>query len=80
VQAFTGLALIHRRDRDDFARSTQVAGGRDNYGELTLGLAWQFRDRCALRLQYAFSKNASNIDIYDFDRHEISSTIRCDLF
>lgn len=80
VQAFTGLALIHRRDRDDFARSTQVAGGRDTYGELALGLAWQFRDRCALRLQYAFSKNASNIDIYDFDRHEISSTIRCDLF
>lgn len=80
VQAFTGLALIHRRDRDEFARSTQVADGRDNYGELTLGLAWQFRERCAMRLQYAFSKNSSNIDIYDFDRHEISSMIRCDMF
>lgn len=79
LQAYTGLALIHRRDRDEFARSTQVADGRDTYGEATLGVAWQFRDRCALRLQYAFSKNSSNIDIYDFDRHEISSTIRCDM-
>jgi hypothetical protein len=80
VQFFNGLALIHRRDRDEFARSTQIAKGRDSYGEATIGLAWQFRDKCALRLQYAFSKNSSNIDIYDFDRHEISSTIRCDMF
>jgi tetratricopeptide (TPR) repeat protein len=80
LQAFTGLALIHRRDRDEFARSTTVQNGRDTYGEATLGVNWQFRERCGLRLQYAFSKNASNIDIYDFDRHEISSTIRCDMF
>jgi tetratricopeptide (TPR) repeat protein len=79
VQLFNGLALIHRRDRDQFARSTQVAHGRDTYGELALGVLWNFREKCALRLQYAFSKNASNIDIYDFDRHEISSTIRCDM-
>lgn len=80
LQAFAGAALIHRRDRDDFARSTAVAHGRDTYGEAALGVAWQFRERCALRLQYAFSKNSSNIDIYDFDRHEISSMIRCDMF
>lgn len=80
LQTYTGLAWIHRRDRDDFARSTTVQNGRDNYGELTLGLLWQFRDACALRLQWAFSKNSSNIDIYDFDRHEISSVIRCDMF
>jgi hypothetical protein len=80
VQAFAGLAVIHRRDRDEFARSTTVANGRDTYGEAALGLAWQFRERCALRLQYAFSNNSSNIDIYDFDRHEISSMIRCDMF
>ena len=79
VQLFNGLALIHRRDRDEFARSTQVANGRDTYGEAALGLVWNFREKCALRLQYAFSKNSSNIDIYDFDRHEISSTIRCDM-
>lgn len=80
LQGFTGLALIHRRDLEDFARSTTVADGRDNYGEAMLGLAWQFREGCGLRLQYIYSRNASNIDIYDFDRHEVSSTIRCDMF
>jgi outer membrane protein len=80
AQAYTGLALIHRRDVDEFARSTTVADGRDNYGEAALGIAWQFRDRCNLRLQYIYSRNASNIDIYDFDRHEVSSTIRCEMF
>lgn len=80
VQVFNALGLIHRRDKDSFARSTQVDSGRDTYGEAAFGLAWQFRDRCALRLQYAFSHNSSNIDIYDFSRHEISSVVRCDMF
>ena len=75
---FNGLALIYRRDKDSFARSTQVEKGHDLYGEGSLGLGWQFRDRCALRLQYIYSRNGSNIDIYNFNRHEISSTIRCD--
>ena len=80
LQLFNGLAAIHRRDKDAFARSTQVEDGRDNYVEASLGLAWAFRERCGLRLQYAFSHNSSNIDIYDFNRHEVSSTIRCDMF
>jgi hypothetical protein len=80
LQVFNGLGLIHRRDKDDFARSTTVADGRDNYLEASLGLSWNFRERCALRMQYAFSRNSSNIDIFDFNRHEVSSTIRCDMF
>ena len=80
LQLYNSLGLIHRRDKDSFARSTTVDKGRDTYGEATLGLSWAFRDKCALRLQYAFSSNASNIDIYDFNRHEVSSTIRCDMF
>jgi tetratricopeptide (TPR) repeat protein len=79
LQLFTGLAAIHRRDKDEFARSTTVAKGRDTFGEASLGAQWQFRDKCALRLLYAFSTNRSNIDIYDFDRHEISSVIRCEV-
>lgn len=80
LQLFNGLGAIHRRDRDAFARSTVVEKGRDTYLEASVGLAWAFRERCGLRLQYAFSHNSSNIDIYDFDRHEVSSTIRCDMF
>jgi len=80
VQLYNALGVIVRHDKDSFARSTVVEKGRDTYGEATFGVAWQFRDRCALRLQYAFSHNSSNIDIYDFNRHEVSSTIRCDTF
>lgn len=79
LQLFGTLSLIHRRDRDAFARSTQVEKGRDNYGEAAIGAQWQFQERCALRLQWAYSRNRSNIDLYDFDRHEALSTIRCDL-
>ncbi len=80
LQVFNALGLIYRRDKDAFARSTTVDKGRDTYGEASFGASWQFRERCALRVQYAYSHNSSNIDIYDFDRHEISSTIRCDTF
>ncbi len=79
VQLFGGLTVIGRRDKEAFARSTTVEKGRDTYLDATLGAAWQFRDKCALRLQYAYSRNDSNIDIYDYDRHEVSSTIRCDM-
>ena len=80
LQVFNGLGIIHRRDKDSFARSTVVENGRDTYGEASFGLSWQFRDRCGLRVQYAYSHNSSNIDIYDFNRHEISSMVRCDTF
>jgi len=80
LQVFNALGLIYRRDKDAFARSTTVEKGRDTYGEASFGASWQFRERCALRVQYAYSHNSSNIDIYDFNRHEISSTIRCDTF
>ena len=79
LQPFAGLAVIYRRDTDDWARSILVQRGKDVYAEASLGVAWQFREKCALRLQYAFSHNSSNIDIYDFNRNEISSTIRCDM-
>lgn len=79
LQAFNSLAAIYRRDKDDWARSNLVQRGHDLYGEVALGLLWNFREKCALRLQYAYSRNASNIDIYDFNRNEVSSTIRCDM-
>ena len=79
LQGYAALAGIHRRDKDDFARSTLVEKGRDTYAEATFGLHWEFQERCALRVQYAYSGNRSNIDIYDFNRNEVSSTIRCDV-
>ena len=80
LQVFNGLAAIYRKDKDDFARSTTVQNGKDTYGEVSFGVSWQFRERCSLRTQYMFSFNRSNIDVYDFDRHEIMSNVRCDVF
>lgn len=79
LEVFNGLALIYRRDKQAFARSTIVEKGHDVYGEILVGTSWRFRDACALRLQYLYSRNNSNIDIFDFDRHEVSSNIRCDM-
>ena len=79
LTAFGGLGAIHRRDKDDFARSTTVAKGHDTFGEASAGLFWSFSKTCGLRVMYAYTRNSSNIDIYDFDRHEVSSTVRCDI-
>jgi tetratricopeptide (TPR) repeat protein len=79
VQAFGGLGVVVRRDKDAFARSTEVEKGRDVFGEVSAGVLWNFREKCALRLLWAFTRNDSNIDIYDFNRHEISSSIRCEM-
>lgn len=79
AQLYGALGVLARRDKDPYARSTTVEKGRDTYTDATLGVAWRFRDKCALRVQYAYSRNDSNIDIYDFERHEVSSTIRCEM-
>jgi hypothetical protein len=79
VQVFGGLGGIVRRDRDMGARGAPDVRGRDVFGEVSLGLAWQFRETCTLRLVYLYSRNSSNIDIYDYNRYEIGSTIRCDM-
>ena len=80
LEVFNVLGFIERRDKDSFARSTAIEKGRDRFYEAALGLAWQFRDRCAVRTQWAFTQNASTIDIFDFRRHEFSTGVRCDLF
>jgi len=33
-----------------------------------------------VRTQWAYTRNASNIDIFDFNRNEVSTAVRCDLF
>lgn len=43
------------------------------------GLNWQFQKTCAVRTQYVYTRNNSNIAIYDFDRSEVSTAVRCDV-
>ena len=75
---FNGLGFSVRRDESAFARATQIAIGRDRLGDITLGVTWRFQPKCAMRAQWFGSRNDSNIAIYDFTRHEVSSAIRCD--
>jgi tetratricopeptide (TPR) repeat protein len=79
LQIFAGLGAIYRRDKDDYDRSTTVQHGRDTFGEASAGLFWSFQKTCGMRVLYAYTRNNSNIDIYDFNRSEISTTIRCEL-
>jgi tetratricopeptide (TPR) repeat protein len=75
---FNGLGFSQRRDRSAFARATEIEFGRDRLADVTLGVTWRFQQKCSMRAQWFGSKNDSNIAIYDYTRHEVSSTIRCD--
>lgn len=79
LSAFNGLGFVYRRDKDGFARATTVEKGKDKFGEVLLGLNWQFRKSCAVRAQYSYSRNDSNISIYDFNRSEVSTAVRCEI-
>jgi hypothetical protein len=75
---FNGVGFSQRRDKSAFARATEIEFGRDRLADVTLGVTWRFQQKCSLRAQWFGSKNDSNIAIYDYTRHEVSSTIRCD--
>lgn len=78
LNVYNGLGFVYRRDKDDFARATTVDKGKDKFAEVTLGLNWQFRKSCAVRAQYSYTRNDSNISIYDFNRSEVSTAVRCE--
>ncbi len=75
---FTSTGFTQRSDKTAFARATEVEFGRDKLFDLTLGLNWRFQPSCNLRAQWMYSRNTSNIAIYEYARNEISSNIRCD--
>lgn len=75
---FNGLGYSRRSDKSAFARATEVEFGRDRLSDLTLGVMWRFQQKCSMRAQWAASRNDSNIAIYEYTRHEVSSSIRCD--
>lgn len=79
LNVFNGLGFVYRRDQDAFARSTTVEKGKDKFAEFVVGLNWQFRKACAVRTQLAYTRNDSNIAIYDFNRSEVSTAVRCEI-
>jgi tetratricopeptide (TPR) repeat protein len=78
LSTFSSIGYSQRRDDSAFARATTVEFGRDKLADMTLGVNWRFQTGCNLRAQWFGSRNDSNISIYDYTRHEVSSTIRCE--
>ena len=78
LQGFAGLGYTLRKDQSAFARATQIEFGRDKLSDVSLGVNWKFQPKCTLRAQWAYSRNDSNIAIYEYSRNEVSSAIRCD--
>ncbi len=44
------------------ARRPRSRSGKDRFGEFLLGVNWQFRKTCAVRAQWVYTRNNSNID------------------
>jgi outer membrane protein len=78
LSLFGAVGVSQRRDDSAFARATTVQFGRDKLADVTLGVNWRFQDRCNMRAQWVGARADSNIAIYDYTRHEVSSTIRCE--
>lgn len=76
---FNTLGATSRKDKSAFARANTVEFGRDILRDAALGFNWRFQSKCSLRVQWLGSRNDSNIAIYDYTRHEVSSNIRCDV-
>ena len=79
LSIFNTLGATLRKDKSAFARANTVEFGRDTLADAGLGVNWRFQSKCSLRVQWLGSRNHSNIAIYDYTRHEVSSNIRCDV-
>lgn len=78
LNLFAVVGYTGRNDAKAFARATEVEFGRDRLADISLGANWRFSPACNLHAQWQGSRNNSNIAIYDYTRHEVSSAIRCD--
>jgi hypothetical protein len=51
---------------------------RDKLYEIALGLIWRAAKDWSVRPQISYTRNDSNISINDYDRYDISITLRRD--
>lgn len=79
---FSGLGgyLVAGWQAGNYSRRNATYGGtrEDWQSDVTAGLVWSFIDRWSLRPQLSFSKNASNLPIYAYDRLDASVVLRKD--
>jgi opacity protein-like surface antigen len=72
-----GTAGAQYTDYDAF-NETFLVRRADTLYDVTIGLNWQFVDRWTVRPQVQYTRNVSNIDLYDFERADFSISLRRD--
>ena len=70
------LGYSERRDSKAFARASLIDFGRDKTGEAAIGAAWRFAPLWSLRSQVSYTRNQSNIALYEFSKTDVSVAIR----
>ena len=64
--------------RYDQANPNYLLQRRDMQYDAAIGLNWRFAPYWSLRPQLAFTRNDSNIELYDYNRYDLSVTLRRD--
>jgi tetratricopeptide (TPR) repeat protein len=81
TEAFAGLgAQFSKYEQANAAFSTPTASltRDDKQYDASLGLNWHYDKQWTVRPQIAYMRNNSNIEIYQFDRTDVSVTLRRD--
>ncbi|MBI3715361.1 MAG: tetratricopeptide repeat protein [Betaproteobacteria bacterium] len=78
VDANLMLGYSVRRDDREKARAELIAIGRDKTFEAGGGFSWRFAAPWSLRAMVNYTRNDSNINLYDYARTEVSLTLRRD--
>ena len=75
----TGFASLGLQDGDyDRRNAIFLTTREDEMTDLRLGFNWTFAPQWSLRGQLAYINNESNIQIYEYDRTEVSLAVRRD--
>ena len=72
------LGYSVRRDDRAKARAELIDIGRDKTFEAATGVTWRFAAPWSVRAMVNYTRNDSNINLYDFTRTEVSLTLRRD--
>jgi hypothetical protein len=68
VALFGSLGQSRRNDSSAFARATQIAYGKDDQTDITLGVNYRFDRSWSVRAQVGYTENRSNISLYSYRR------------
>ncbi len=79
ISLFGSSGVSKRQDKFAASRGVAALGkGEDTSLDLTLGSLWQVNPLWSLRGQLSYSRNDSNLNLYDYTRKELMITLRHD--